>query len=138
MKPKKFRFNETNIPPSTPNEPKKPKLKKALILFGVALVAYAILKVMLELGYLWTFVVFELLGAIPIIVYVIIVRGRMGKLPLPEELPDEWSEQEKQVFLATEKQRKKDGEIYLYIAFPFIAAVLIGFVTEFYLPMFFG
>jgi len=140
MKPKKYRFNEQKNTETAPaqSENKKPRLKKLLIMLGIAMVAYAVLKVFLELGYLWIFIVFELCGAIPIIVYVIIVRGRMGKLPRPEELPDSWSESEKQTFIATEKQRKEDGKIYLYIAFPFIAAVLIGFVTEFYFPMIFG
>ena len=137
MKPKKYRFSEQKLTETNPTEPKKPKIKKLLIMLGIAMIAYAFLKVMLELGFLWMFIAFELLGAIPIIVYVIIVRGRMGKLPLPEELPDEWSEEEKHTFIATEKQRKEDGKVYLYIAFPFIAAVLIAFVTEFYIPMIF-
>lgn len=144
MKPKKFRYNEpkepetpSRRPPLTPEE-KKRKLKKALILLIISAVAYAVLKLILELGYLWIFIVFEICAAIPIIVYVIIVRGRMGKLPLPEELPDTWSDDEKMRFLETEKQRKKDGRIYLYIAFPLIVAILVAFVTEFYLPMIFG
>ena len=138
MKPKKYRFSEQKLSQPTHSEPKKPKLKKLLIMLGIAMLFFAVLKVFIELGHLWMFIAYELLGAIPIIVYVIIVRGRMGKIPLPEELPDEWSEEEKQTFIATEKQRKEDGKIYLYIAFPFIAAVLIAFVTEFYIPMIFG
>jgi uncharacterized membrane protein len=138
MKPKKYRYNEQRAQQITPTEQKKTKLKKILIMLGIAMIAFAILKILLELGYLWAFIVFELLGGIPIIAYIIVVRGRMGKSPLPEELPDEWSEDEKQSFLATEKQRKEDGKIYLYIAFPFISAVLIAFITEFYIPMIFG
>lgn len=147
MKPKKFRFREiknTATPPDNGTRPrfspeeKKRRIKKALILLSISMVAYAVLKVFLTLGYLFVFIIFELLAAIPVIVYVIIVRGRMGKLPRPEELPDSWSEEEKYRFLETEKQRKKDGQIYLYLAFPFIAAVFIAFVTEFYLPMIFG
>ena len=140
MKPKKFRSGDPKPSAASPSptESKKPKLKKALILFGIGMVAFAVLKVLLELGYLWAFIVFELLGAIPIIVYVVIVRGRMGKIPLPEELPEQWSEAEKLSFIETEKRRKADGKIYLYIAFPFIAAVLVAFVTEFYIPMIFG
>lgn len=140
MKPKKYRLNEPLRYENTPTpqgEPKKPKLKKVLLMLAIALASYTVLKVFIELGYLWMFIVFEICGAIPILVYVVIVRGRMGKLPLPEELPDSWSEEEKQIFLATEKQRKEDGKIYLYIAFPFIAAVLVGFVSEFYIPMIF-
>ena len=140
MKPKKYRFNEqkqSTVSQNGDSAPKKPKLKKVLLMLAIALVAYTVLKVFVELGYLSAFLVFEICGAIPILVYVVIVRGRMGKLPLPEELPDSWSEEEKLTFLATEKQRKEDGKIYLYIAFPFIAAVLIGFVSEFYLPLMF-
>ncbi len=140
MKPKKYRLSEQKNTPSDPiqAESKKPRLKKILIMLAVAMVAYAVLKVFLTLGHLWVFIVFELCAGIPLIVYVIIVRGRMGKLPLPEELPDSWSESEKLEFIATEKQRKESGKIYLYIAFPFIAAVLVGFVSEFYIPMIFG
>ena len=140
MKPKKLRLNETK--PSFPDPPEKEKnkikIKKAIFLLGISLIAFTVLKILLEFGHLWAFVLFELLGGIPIIIYVVIVRGRMGKIPRPEELPDNWSEDEKMVFIATEKQRKKDGQIYIYIAFPFIAAVLIGFITEFYVPMLFG
>ncbi len=140
MKPKKYRFSEQKNSPTAPTQPenKKPRLKKTLILLVIAMAAYTVLKVFIELGYLWVFIIFELCAAIPILVYIIIVRGRLGKLPPPEELPDSWSEDEKLRFLAAEKQRKDDGRIYLYIAFPFIAAVLVGFVSEFYIPMIFG
>jgi len=147
MKPKKYTPNERENPSSpqnsgtrTPLSPKekKKKLKTALILLGIAAVLYAALKILLDEGYLWVFVAYEIAASIPIIVYVIIVRGRLGKLPLPDELPEEWSESEKLEFLETEKQRRKDGKVYLYIATPLIIAILVAFVTEFYLPMIFG
>lgn len=138
MKPKKYRNGESTVPAPPKEKAKGSRLKRALPLLGLSAVAYAVLKIFIELGHLWVFVLFEIIASVPIIVYVILVRGRMGRLPLPEELPDSWSEAEKNSFIATEKQRRSTARPCLYIAFPFIVAVLVAFVTEYYLPMIFG
>lgn len=138
MKPKKYRNGEGLLPAPPKEKTKGSRLKRALPLLGLSAVAYAVLKIFIELGHLWVFVFFEIVASVPIIVYVVMVRGRMGKIPLSEELPDSWSEAEKAEFIATEKQRKSTARPCLYIAFPFIVAVLVAFITEYYIPMIFG
>lgn len=97
--------------------------------------AYGILKALLiyEQRYFW--IIYELAAGLPIIAYIIIVRGRLGTLPLPEELPPAWSDEEKAEFLANEKRARAKGRPCLYIALPFIFALMIAVITEYYIPM---
>ena len=121
------------------NPPKYLKVKfqwkKALLMLAAGIVAYGVLKALLtfELRYFW--IIYELAAGIPIIIYIIIVRGRLGTLPLPEELPPSWSDEEKTAFLDNEKLVRRRGRPCLYTAFPFIFALMTAVITEYYIPM---
>ena len=123
---------------SLPYEKVKFKWKKALLLFGSGILLYAILKVFLVLDLRIFFVIYELLAAIPIIAYIIVVRGRLGNAPKPEELPDDWSDAEKQAFIEEEAALKKKGRPLLFVAFPILIAVMMAFITEYFIPIYFG
>lgn len=121
------------------NPPKYLKVKfqwkKALLMILAGILAYGILKALLiyEQRYFW--IIYELAAGLPIIAYIIIVRGRLGTLPLPEELPPAWSDEEKTDFLENEKRIRNKGRPCLYTAFPFIFALMIAVITEYYIPL---
>ncbi len=111
------------------------KSKKLLILLGLGVLAYALLKVLLLLDQTYFVIVYELLAGVPIIVYVCIVRGRVGTPPSEDMLPSEWTPEEKKLFLKQAKERHEKGKICMSIAFPFIVALAVALITEWYLPM---
>jgi len=121
-----------------PYEKTKFKWKKALLLFGSGVLLYVILKIFLVLDMRIAFVIYEILASIPVIVYIIVVRGRLGNTPKPEELPDDWSDAQKQSFIDEENALKKKGRPLLFIAFPLIISVMIAFITEYFIPIYFG
>lgn len=121
---------------SLPYEKTKFKWKKALLLFGIGALLYAVLKVFLLMDLRIFFVIYEILAGIPIIAYVIVVRGRLSKTPLPEELPDDWSPAEKQAFIDEENALKQKGRPFLYVALPLIIAVMMAFVSEYFIPIY--
>ncbi len=133
----KIRKIEKNKQSQEPPKYEKVKFqwKKALLLLLIGIAAYAVLKTLLlyEQRYFW--IIYELAAGIPIIVYIVIVRGRIGSLPTPEELSDAWSDEQKTEFLSNEKRLRDRGRVCLYIAFPFIFALMIAVITEYYIPL---
>ncbi len=111
------------------------KSKKLLTLLALGIVAYGILKAMLSLGQTYFWIVYELLAGVPFIVYICIVRGRVGKPPTEEMLPDTWTLAEKRLFIEQTKEQHRKGKICMNIAFPFLMALLVAVVTEWYIPM---
>lgn len=109
--------------------------KKALLMLAAGILAYGVLKALLTLEQRYFWIIYELAAGIPIIIYIINVRGRLGTLPLPEELPPSWSDEEKTAFLDNERTIRKRGRPCLYTAFPFIFALMIAVITEYYIPM---
>ena len=135
-KPKKASMMQTLK--SLPYEKTKFKWKQALKYLGIGFLLYAVLKVLLLLDLRIFFVVYEILAGIPIIAYVIVVRGRMGKTPTPEELPDDWSPAQKQAFIDEENSLKKKGRPLLMVALPLLIAIMMAFITEYFFPIYFG
>lgn len=135
-KPKKASMMKTLK--SLPYEKTKFKWKHALKYLGIGFLLYAVLKVLLLLDLRIFFVIYELLAGIPIIAYVIVVRGRMGKTPTPEELPEDWSPAEKQAFIDEENALKKKGRPLIMVALPLIIAIMMAFITEYFFPIYFG
>ena len=121
-----------------PYEKTKFKWKKALGIFGIGALLYVILKVLILLDLRIFFVVYEVIASAIMIAYVVVVRGRMGKTPPPEELPDDWSPAQKQAFIDEENALKKKGRPLLMVALPFIVAIMMAFITEYFYPIYFG
>ena len=119
-----------------PYEKTKFKWKKALGIFGIGALLYVILKVLILLDLRIFFVVYEVIASVIMIAYVIVVRGRMGKTPSPEELSDTLSPAEKQAFIDEENALKKKGRPLLMVALPFIVAIMMAFITEYFYPIY--
>ncbi len=131
MKPKKYRQNDPLLPQNKPERKKKPfKWKQLCLTIAATALAYAVLALMLEFDQEYIWLIYELCAGLPLIAYTVVVRGRFGDLPEPDELPPEWSEAEKEAFLAEERALRDKGRPYLYFAVPFIMAVLIGFIVQ--------
>ena len=134
MKPKKYRQNELREQQNAPKREKKPFKWKQLGLTVLATAAaYAFLALMLEFRQEYMWIVYELCGGLPLVAYTVIVRGRYGSLPQKDELPPEWSDAEKDAFLAEEQALRDKGRPYLYFAIPFIMSLLIGFIANYWL-----
>lgn len=134
MKPKKYRQNELKEQQNAPKREKKPFKWKQLVLTVLATAAaYAFLALMLEFRQEYMWIVYELCGGLPLVAYTVIVRGRYGNLPERDELPPEWSDAEKDAFLAEEQALRDKGRPYLYFAIPFIMSLLIGFIANYWL-----
>ena len=134
MKPKKYRQNELKEQQNAPKREKKPFKWKQLGLTVLATAAaYAFLALMLEFRQEYMWIVYELCGGLPLVAYTVIVRGRYGSLPQKDELPPEWSDAEKDAFLAEEQALRDKGRPYLYFAIPFIMSLLIGFIANYWL-----
>ncbi len=114
---------------------KMKKSKKLLLLLGLGALAYTVLKVLLLFSQTYFVIIYELLAGVPFIVYVCIVRGRIGTPPSEDMLPSAWSQEEKQLYLSQLNEQRKKGKICMNIAFPFIMALLMAAITEIYLPM---
>ena len=134
MKPKKYRQNELREQQNAPKREKKPFKWKQLCLTVLATaVAYAFLALMLEFRQEYIWIIYELLGGLPLVAYTVVVRGRFGVLPEKDELPPEWSDAEKDAFLKEEQALRDKGRPYLYFAIPFIMSILIGFIAQYWL-----
>lgn len=133
MKPKKYRKNETTDVSEKSERKKKPfKWKQLCLTVAAIAAAYAVLAIMLEYEQEYIWIIYELCAGLPLIAYTVVVRGRFGELPEPDELPLEWSAEEKEAFLEGERALRDKGRPYLYFSVPFLMALIIGFVVQYW------
>ena len=115
------------------------KWKRSLIMILCGVILYAVLKLILNLDLTYSFVVwfvYEGIGGVAVIAYVITVRGDLSSKPPTEDmLPDAWSEKEKYDYLKLCMKRRAAGKKFLYVAIPFIFAVMAAIVSEVWWPM---
>ena len=124
---------------SQPMEKVKFKWKRSLLLIAIGVVAYVVLRLILELGGSYSFAVwfvYEGVAAATVIAYVITVRGNLSSKPITHDmLPAEWDDGQKKKYIELDAERRKKGKIFLYIAFPFILAVMMAMLTEIWWPL---
>lgn len=122
-----------------PLEKTKFKWKQALGLIALGLLAYIILRAVLSLGlkYDWiVWFVYEGIGGLAVLIYVVIVRGDLSsKPPTVDMLPNDWTVERKEKYVALALERRRRGKKLLYIALPFIIAVMLGIVSEIWWPL---
>ncbi|MBR2460363.1 MAG: hypothetical protein IKB34_03955 [Clostridia bacterium] len=124
---------------SQPMQKVKFKWKRSLIMLALGILAYVILRLLLasdlDYGFAVWFV-YEGIAGVCVIAYVITVRGNLSSTPtLPIDLPADWSEAEKSRYIEIEAERRRRGKKFLYIALPFIFAVMMGILSEIWWPM---
>jgi hypothetical protein len=115
------------------------KWKRSLIMIGFAVLLYGILKLFLTLDLEYSFLtwfIYEGIAAVTVIAYVITVRGDLSsKPPSVDMLPADWSEKQKYDYVKLALKRRAKGKKFLYVAIPFIFAVMVGIVSEIWWPM---
>ena len=115
------------------------KWKRSLIMLACGIALYGILKLFLVLDLEYSFVtwfVYEGIAGVAVVAYVITVRGDLSsKPPIEIDLPADWSEKEKYDHIKLTLKRRAAGKKFLYIAVPFIFAVMAGIVSEIWWPM---
>lgn len=124
---------------SMPREKVKFKWRKALIMLALSAPAYAILKLFLSYDIELIWIIYELLIGIPMLCYLIFVRGNLSPRKMtPDMLSDTLNEQQKQEYIELDWSRKQKGKKFIYIALPFVFALMVAIVTEIYIPNTFG
>ena len=115
------------------------KWKRSLILIACGIALYGVLKLVLTLDFAYSFViwfVYEGIAGAAVVAYVIVVRGDLSSKPPTEDmLPADWSEKEKIEYIRLALRRRKSGKKLLYIAVPFIFAVMGGILSEIWWSM---
>ena len=114
------------------------KWKRSLIMIACGILLYGVLKLFLALDLTYSFIVwfiYEGVAGAAVVAYVITVRGDLSSKPPTEDmLPDHWSEKEKYDYLKLCMKRRAAGKKFLYVAIPFIIAVMAGIVSEIWWP----
>ena len=115
------------------------KWKRSAIMIGCGIVLYLIMKLLLTLDLKYSFVIwfiYEGIAAISVISYVIIMRGDLSsKPPTENDLPADWTVTQKADYIELNLKRREKGKRFLYIAIPFIFAVMAGMLSEIWWPM---
>lgn len=115
------------------------KWKRSAIMIGCGIVLYFILKLFLTLDLKYSFVtwfVYEGIAAVAVIAYVIIMRGDLSpKPPAENDLPADWTVTQKADYIELNLKRRASGKRFLYVAIPFIFAVMAGILSEIWWPM---
>ena len=64
------------------------------------------------------------------VIYVTVNRG-LFSVPEKDKLSDEWSDSEKEAFIAEQTKRKKNSEFLLYVLFALILTVIYDMIYIF-------
>lgn len=116
--------------------PKK-ALRKLLVLLLNFILLYGLLRVIITLGERLQMPVIYYIGSsaymIGLAVLVILFFWRNGgtfdmKLPLPEELPEEWSLTEKRDYLEKRRTGMEKAKKLLYILLPLLVTIGISYI----------
>ena len=114
------------------------KWKRSAIMVGCGIVLYFMLKLILTLDFKYSFVIwfiYEGIAALSVISYVIVMRGDLSpKPPLETDLPADWTVTQKADYIELNLKRREFGKRFLYIAIPFIFAVMAAILSEIWWP----
>ena len=115
----------------------KKALRKLLMLFLNFVILYGLLRVIITLGERLQMPVIYYIGSsvymIGLAVLVILFFFWNGgtfdtKLPLPEDLPEEWSLTEKRDYIAKRKAGSAKAQKLLYVLLPLLVSVGISYI----------
>ncbi|MBQ3177225.1 MAG: hypothetical protein IJB52_05360 [Clostridia bacterium] len=118
------------------SSPKK-ALRKILVLFLNFIILYGLLRVVITLGERLQMPVIYYIGSsaymIGLAVLVILFFWWNGgtfdtKLPLPEELPEEWSLTEKRAYLDKRRAGMEKARKLLYVLLPLLVTIGISYI----------
>ena len=118
------------------SSPKK-ALRKLLVLFLNFIILYGLLRVIITLGERLQMPVIYYIGSsaymIGLAVLVILFFWWNGgtfdtKLPLPEELPEEWSLTEKRAYLDKRRAGMEKARKLLYVLLPLLVTIGISYI----------
>ena len=113
---------------SQPETEKKPfQWKKALILFLSFLGFFTLYQIGVYLEWLYVLHAYAITSGVLALVYGIWNRG-VFSMPKHEELPKDWSKQEKEAFLAGIADRKRRSSILLYFLIPMILSIVFDMI----------
>ena len=122
------------------NDPKS-ALRRMLILFLNFVILYGLLRLIITLGerlqqpliYYIGSSVYMLGTAVLFIVYYCLNGGTLRReLPLPEDLPEEWSLSRKQAFLEKRRIGKEKAKKLLFVLLPLVVTLGISYIELFF------
>lgn len=117
------------------NKGSKRKARDLLILIGAILVAMFIFFLFVELGYfIAIFTAYILLWSGALLTYWIYNRGLLSLDTKPEELSPYWTDEKKEQFLRSLKERRQKSRWLLFIIIAISFVFLLYLVLDFLLP----
>ncbi len=116
--------------------------KSLLVLLAIVIIStvivYGTYRVLLNYFYFGVLVAYMVIGAVFIFAYLIYNRGFSRKGVTRDMLPSEWSEEEKDEFINSGKERLKKSRWMLVIILAFVFTFFIDMVELYLLPLIFG
>ncbi len=119
-KPKAFTPSKNN-----PEKIMKFPVKKALILLLVTAVLFVIYQVMISLEMIWIMHAYWIALGVLAMVYIAINRGAL-RLASRDELPKEWTEEQKTALIDEQKRRRAISRPILYV----IIAIMLTLIYD--------
>ncbi len=119
---KRYRRKPASLPPKQAKRKPFPK-KKALWLLLPLVGFFAVYQIALALFWNGILHVYCIAAGLLAVAYAIWNRG-VFRIPDREELPEDWTPEDKTAFLAEQTERKRRSEILLYFLIPLIATVM--------------
>lgn len=104
--------------------------KKALILLGLVIVFFSFYQIAMYFFWSWVLHAYCIAAGILALIYLLWNRC-IFTIPAPSDLPDSWSDTEKNAFIKDQAKRKKQSAILLYILIPLIATIVFDMVYLF-------
>ncbi len=101
--------------------------KKLLLLLTSLVVIFSIYQIAIYFYVEWILHVYCIAAGILAILYIAINRG-MLTVPDREVLPDDWSKEKKDTFIAEQAVRRKKSSVLLYILIPIILTVVYDMI----------
>ncbi len=114
------------------NTKKKRKFptRKLLILLGTFAVVFSAYQIALYFMCEWIIHAYCIAIGVTAVIYITVNRG-LFSVPKKDRLTDEWSDGEKDAFIAEQIKRKKNSEFLLYILVSLILTVIYDMIYIF-------
>ncbi len=104
--------------------------KKAGLLFLSLILFFSAYQIAIYFYQGWIVHTYCIAAGVLVVLYALINRG-VFSIPSPENLPDEWSKEQKAIFIAEQQKRRRISSVLLYFLIPILMTVVWDMVYLF-------
>lgn len=116
------------LPSSSEGQMKKKIPKKKLLILLISLVFFfSVYQIAIYFEFIFVLHAYCIAAGTLAVVYILINRGMLSP-PDKDRLPEDWSEEKKEVFISEQTERKKKSSVLLYFLIPIILTVVYDMV----------